>query len=89
VDSYRQARSAGGLASFDSATYSVTHLQAPGPDVRYGVRFKDTNEYGLFSFYVFDDGSIHHSYSRTSSSFEEEEPSRPIQSVVEARSIIL
>jgi hypothetical protein len=38
---------------------------------RYGVHFKDTNEFGLYGFFVSDDGRIFHSYYRSDDTFEE------------------
>lgn len=37
---------------------------------RYGIHFKDTNEFGLYTFFVFDDGRISHSYYRSDQTFE-------------------
>src|SRR5262249_19546446 len=39
---------------------------------RYGVHFKDTNEWGLYSFFVFDDGRVSYYYYRSDSTFQEE-----------------
>lgn len=86
ADGYRLATRAGSFDSIDSATYSVRRLQTLGEDLRFGVHLKDTNEYGLYSFYVFDDGNITYSYSRSDSSFDAEEALHPIHSVVEGRS---
>jgi hypothetical protein len=51
---------------------------------RCGVHFKDTNEYGLYSFYVFDDGRISHSYYRSDAAFQNERRLDPLRSVADA-----
>jgi hypothetical protein len=51
---------------------------------RYGVHFKDTNEYGLYSFYLFDDGHISHSYYRSDAGFENERRLDPLRGVADA-----
>jgi hypothetical protein len=39
---------------------------------RYGVHFKNTNEWGLYCFFVFDDGRISYSYYRSDNTFQQE-----------------
>jgi hypothetical protein len=51
---------------------------------RYGVHFRDTNEHGLYSFYLFDDGRISHSYYRSDAAFQNERRLDPLRSVADA-----
>ena len=39
---------------------------------RYGVHFKDTNEFGLYGYFISDAGRIYYSYYRSDSTFQEE-----------------
>ncbi len=39
---------------------------------RYGIHDKKTNQYGLYGFFVADDGKIYHSYYRSDPAFESE-----------------
>jgi hypothetical protein len=41
-------------------------------DVRYGIHLKQTDEHGVYSFFVHDDGKISSHYSRSDQSFENE-----------------
>lgn len=41
-------------------------------DVRYGIHLKRTDEYGVYSFFVHDDGKVSSRYSRSDASFEKE-----------------
>ncbi|WP_334367281.1 hypothetical protein [Bradyrhizobium sp. AZCC 1578] len=43
-------------------------------DVRYGIHLKQTNEYGIYSFFVHDDGRTSSRYTRSDQSFENEKP---------------
>ena len=52
---------------------------------RYGVHFKDTNECGLYSFFVFDDGRISHYYYRCDHTFQEERPLNFLREVADDR----
>ena len=65
------------LEVFENRSYSVRYVHHFAEN-RYGVHLKDTNEYGLYSFFVHDDpkpnGDVHISYSyyRSDPSFEKE-----------------
>jgi hypothetical protein len=50
-------------------------------EIRYGVRFKSTNEYGIYSSYSFDDGRQSETYYRSNASFELEQVISPLHSV--------
>ncbi|MCA1531432.1 hypothetical protein I6F21_02525 [Bradyrhizobium sp. NBAIM03] len=41
-------------------------------DVRYGIHLKEANEYGIYSFFVHDDGKVSSRFSRSDASFENE-----------------
>jgi hypothetical protein len=41
-------------------------------DVRYGIHLKQTDEYGVYSFFVHDDGKISSRYARSDATFENE-----------------
>jgi hypothetical protein len=49
---------------------------------RYGVHLKRTNEFGIYSFFVFDDGRIHYSYYRSDPTFTQEQPLNPLHAVL-------
>jgi hypothetical protein len=51
---------------------------------RYGVHFKDTNEYGLYTFFVFDDGGITYTHYRTDAAFQDEGLLYYLRSVADA-----
>ena len=52
-------------------------------DVRYGIHIKSTNEFGIYSFFVFDDGRIHHSHYRSDPLFQLEQPLDVIPAIFE------
>lgn len=56
---------------FDTPKYSVKDVWHFAEN-RYGIHLKETNEYGLYSFFVFDDGRISHTYCRSDPSFLQE-----------------
>ena len=56
---------------FDYGNTTVRYVDHVS-DNCYGVHFKDTNEYGLYSFFVHDDNHISERYYRSDSSFQEE-----------------
>jgi hypothetical protein len=41
-------------------------------DVRYGIHLKQTDEYGVYSFFVHDDGKVSSRYARSDATFENE-----------------
>jgi hypothetical protein len=50
---------------------------------RYGVHLKRTNEFGIYSFFVFDDGRISYSFYRSDPTFQQERPLNPLHPVLE------
>jgi hypothetical protein len=62
--------SASGVTDFEDAEVVVCRLESLG-DIQYGIVFKKTEEYGVYSFFVHDDGHITHSYSRSDRAFSE------------------
>jgi len=82
------AKTAGGEGGLDNADYSFARL--PDHDeMRYGIHLKRVNEYGICSFFVFEDSKITYSYFRSDPSFEEAEPLRPLQAVLDERQLFL
>jgi len=57
---------------FDNDSYSVRYLYSHYED-RYGIHFKLTNEFAIYTSFVFDDGHTTHSHYRSDSTFEKEE----------------
>lgn len=49
----------------------------------YGVHLKRTNEFGIYSFFVFDDGRIHYIYYRSDPTFAQEQELNPLHAVLE------
>lgn len=60
-----------GDRAFDRQLYSVQRVNHFAEN-RYGVHLKDTNEHGLYSFFVSDEGKIYHSYYRSDPTFQSE-----------------
>lgn len=50
---------------------------------RYGIWLKETGEYGVYSFFVFDYGDVHKSYRRSDAGFRAEHPLDSLQMVVD------
>lgn len=59
-------------ATFDYGNVNVQHIQHFAEN-RYGIHFKDTNEYGLYCFSTFDDGRTSYRHYRTDSAFGNEQ----------------
>jgi hypothetical protein len=57
--------------NYEDRYIGVFRLQSYA-DVRYGIHLKQTNEYGVYSFFVHDDGKISTNYSRSDPSFGNE-----------------
>jgi hypothetical protein len=57
--------------NYEDGYIGVFHLPSYA-DVRYGIHLKQTDEYGVYSFFVHDDGKISSHYSRSDQSFENE-----------------
>lgn len=56
--------------TFEDAEVEVIHLPSL-PANEYGITFKKTNEFGIYGFYVFDDGKITYHYCRSDACFKE------------------
>jgi hypothetical protein len=61
------------FSSQDNDSYSIQFLGDSRPDTRYGINFKHTNEFAVYSFFVHDDNKISKTYYRSDSTFEHEE----------------
>lgn len=59
-----------GITNFNDAEVEVIHLPSM-VDIEYGLAFKTTEEFGIYSFYVHDDGRISYSYYRSDFTFKE------------------
>ena len=53
---------------FRSAELIVTPLQSM-MDHQFGITFPKTNEHGVYSFFVFDDGRVHNSYDASDAAY--------------------
>jgi len=60
------------MGDYEDRYIGVFRLQSYA-DVRCGIHLKQTNEYGVYSFFVHDDGKISTSYNRSDPSFGNEE----------------
>ena len=60
-------------ANLNNGLYEIIDLPHIA-ESRYGVHLKVTNEYGIYSYFVFDDGRSSRSYYRSNSTFELEQP---------------
>jgi|KBSSwiStaDraftv2_1062776.scaffolds.fasta_scaffold199513_2 hypothetical protein len=69
--------------TFDTYTVTVRPISHFAEN-RYGVHFKDTNEFGLNTFYVFDDGRISYSHYRTDATFQNQHRLDHLRSVADA-----
>lgn len=49
---------------------------------RYGVHLKRTNEFGIYSFFVFDDGRTSYCFYRSDPTFTQEHPLNPLHAVL-------
>ena len=59
---------------FENDSYSVHRIDNLSPDNRYGFHFKLTNDFAIYSSFLYDDGRISSSYYRSDSTFEKLEP---------------
>ncbi|WP_036291391.1 hypothetical protein [Methylosinus sp. PW1] len=55
--------------TYRDAEIEVIRLHSLGPDIEYGVIFQETGEFGVYSFFVHDDGRRTQMYARTDQSF--------------------
>ena len=86
MDDYRFGnRKADG--SFDSDFCSIRCL--PGIAKRYGIHLKRTNEFGIYSFFVYDDGHEFQSFCRSDPSFQLEQSLGPVHALSEVRKTYL
>jgi hypothetical protein len=76
---------------FDNDAYSIKYLPHFAEN-RYGIHLKHTNEFGIYSFYISDDGQVRRSYYRSDHTFELEQSLCYLSEVVEeihfARSLL-
>jgi hypothetical protein len=69
-------------AVFDYGNINVRRVEHFAEN-RYGVHFKDTNEFALYCFFMFDDGRTSYSYYRTDSAFDNEQRLDVLRGVLE------
>jgi hypothetical protein len=76
VDRYylaRQVAEASGSEIRDYEDQKIGVFRLPShADVKYGVHLKQTDEYGIYSFFVYDDGKTTTRYTRSDQSFQKE-----------------
>jgi hypothetical protein len=60
------------ITSYETSTLSLRRVDHIA-EVRYGVHFKDTNEFGLYGAFYADDGKVFRSYYRSDANFEKQE----------------
>lgn len=65
------------LHSLDTTEFFIKYVHDFAEN-RYGIHLKSSNEFGLYSFFVFDDGKIHESYYRSDENFQKTEILRDI-----------
>ena len=58
---------------FRSAEVEVTPLESMA-DHQFGISFPKTDEHGVYSFFVFDDGRVHHSYDASDAAYGARRP---------------
>lgn len=61
-----------GETEMDTREFSIRPVNHVAEE-RYGIHLKDSNEFGLYGYFCFDDGRIHQSYYRSDAMFEKEE----------------
>src|SRR3974377_981870 len=59
---------------YDDGEYTVSDLMGDPrreftPEAEYGIHCKKLNEYGIYSFFIADDGKTFYSYKRTDEAF--------------------
>ena len=59
--------------ALDNKSFAVQPIYRSTPDFKYGIHLKGTNEFAIFSTFVFDDGRSTHSHYRSDSIFEKED----------------
>lgn len=68
--------------NLDNDFYAIIDLPHIAEN-RYGVHLKRTNEFGIYSFFVFDDGRISYSFYRSDPTFQQKRLLNPLTSVLE------
>lgn len=81
VDAYN-ARRDEQSGILDNDFYSIRPLRHFAEN-RYGIYLKRTNEFAIYSFFMFDDGRTHYSYYRSDPTFEQEGHLEPLHAVLE------
>lgn len=56
----------------DNALYTVAHTDGLTPDYRYGIHLKNSNEFAIYSTFVYDDGRTTCNHYRSDSKFEKQ-----------------
>ena len=74
------------VRNFDNDFYSITSLPYFAEN-RYGVHLKRTNEFAIYSFFVFDDGRTSDSSYRSDPTFEQEGFMDPLSAVLDERKL--
>lgn len=57
----------------ENDTYSVSRIPDLSPDNTYGIHVKNTDQFAIYSSFVYDDGKTTKSYYRSDSKFEKKE----------------
>ncbi|MGR9128890.1 hypothetical protein ACU8OQ_12420 [Rhizobium leguminosarum] len=70
LDRYGQEQYRHGAVAFETANLSIQrgHTEC-SPEIEYWLAFKDPEEYGVYSFFVHDDGRISRSYYQANADF--------------------
>lgn len=70
VDRYGQEQFKHGAVSLENSELSIRQGATPySPEVEYWLTFREPEEYGVYSFFVHDDGRISRSYYRANAGF--------------------
>lgn len=77
-----ECRTSHSYEAFENDFYSIRYLHHFAED-RYGIHLKYTNEFGIYSSYVFDDGRVSHRFYRSDSAFQLEQSLDPLHRVLE------
>jgi hypothetical protein len=67
---------------YQSQDFSISPVWHFAED-RFGIEDKKTHEFGLYGFFIADDGRIFHSYYRSNAAFEREDHLDKLQGLVE------
>ncbi|WP_334543834.1 hypothetical protein [Rhizobium leguminosarum] len=70
MDRYGQEQYRHGAVAFETADTSIQHgCMEYSPEIEYWLTFRDPEEYGVYSFFVHDDGRISRSYYQANADF--------------------